>query len=90
MNELPIGTAVTTRQGVQVRRYAVDFPGWDAPNVAEFLLDIPMGLVGKVTYVEHHGHNPWTRYSIHFADGTRAYGLVWGEDFDVLNGGVSR
>jgi len=69
------GTRVRTLAGIQTRRYAVDFPGWDSPNAQEFLLPTPARLVGTVTCVEQHGSNPWTRYSIKFDDGTRVSGL---------------
>jgi hypothetical protein len=70
-------TALATKH----RRLAVDFPGWGAVNYGEFLLPIPEGLAGVVTYVESHGSNPWTRYCVRFEDGTTASGLVAGQDF---------
>ena len=64
------------------RRFAVDFPGWSDPSHLDYLLPVPQGLRGTVTYVEQHGSNPWTRYSIKFEDGSKMYGAIAGEDFD--------
>ena len=58
------------------RRRAVDFPGWGAADYAGYLLPIPEGLAGTVTYVESHGSDPYTRYSVVFDDGTGASGLI--------------
>jgi hypothetical protein len=66
--------------GSQRLRRAADFPGWDAPDYASYLLPIPAGLEGTVTCVESHGSNPWTRYSVTFTDGTAASGLCIGTD----------
>jgi hypothetical protein len=65
------------------RRFPADFPGWGRPGAAESLLPIPQGLPGVIADVESHGSNPWTRYSVRFADGTRACGLVLGDDIEL-------
>jgi len=77
--------ALTTR----TRALAVDFPGWGAPNYADFLVPILEGAHGVVTSVESHGSNPWTRYTIRFADGTRASGLCLGSDIEFASSLVS-
>lgn len=65
------------------RRLAPDFPGWGAPDYADYFIDTPdAGLTGTVTSVESHGMNPWTRYSVRFSDGTSASGLVEGKDIE--------
>lgn len=74
--EITEGTRVRTREGIEVRRFAVNFPGWSDPNFCDFLLPTPARLTGIVTRVEQHGINPWTRYSIRFDDGTRISGLA--------------
>lgn len=68
------------------RRLAVDFPGWGDPGYASYLLPIPEGLPGAITGVESHGANPWTRYTVRFADGTTASGLVIGTDIAFADG----
>ncbi len=65
------------------RRLAVNFPGWDDPSYEEFLLEIPVGLTGKITNVEQHGSSPWTRYGVRFSDGTTASGLILGQDIKI-------
>jgi hypothetical protein len=60
------------------RRYPVDFPGWGAPDAADYLLSIPAGLKGVITGVESHNSNPWTKYGVRFEDGTTAHGLIMG------------
>lgn len=67
------------------RRLAVDFPGWGADNYADFLLPITDDLTGTVTDVESHGNAPYTRYGVRFTDGTRAHGLVNGEDILIID-----
>lgn len=44
-------------------------------------VDWQAGLTGVVTCVESHGSNPWTRYTIRFADGGFASGLIYGRHF---------
>lgn len=63
------------------RRFAKDFPGWSHPNFHDYLLETTAGLQGMVTYVEQHGSNPWTRYSIEFDDGSSMCGACEGTDF---------
>lgn len=67
--------------GARHRRRSADFPGWGDPDYARYLLPIPAGLKGVVTRVESHGSNPWTRYSVTFADNSAASGLCAGVDF---------
>lgn len=62
------------------RRFAAGFPGWDAPDCDDYLLPIPAGLCGEITYVESHNSNPWTKYGVRFEDGTTAHGLIMGSD----------
>jgi hypothetical protein len=62
------------------RRLAVNFPGWGAPDYADYLLPIPAGLTGTVTAVESHGSNPWTRYTVKLDDGTRIIGAIEGAE----------
>jgi hypothetical protein len=50
------------------------------------LLHIPPGLPGRVEAVESHGHNPWTLYTIRFADGTFATGMAFASDFCFNDG----
>lgn len=83
MPEIAAGAPVITRRGVQSRRFAVDFPGWDAPNAADFLLPIEAGLSGVVIDVESHGSAPYTRYAVKFTDGTHAAGL-FSQDLSTL------
>ena len=75
-------TALATR----VRRYPANFPGWGAPDAATTLLAIPEGLAGVITSVESHGSAPYTRYTVRFADGTRAAGLCIDADFAFADG----
>lgn len=77
-----IGRRVVARD-TETRRLAVDFPGWDAPNYENFLLEIPVDLGGKIVDVEQHGSNPWTRYTVEFDDGTRSVGLILGKDIKI-------
>jgi hypothetical protein len=70
--------ALTTRRN----RRPLDFPGWGQPGDTESLLPIPAGLAGTVTSVESHGAAPHTRYAVRFTDGSRAAGLVAGQDFE--------
>lgn len=65
------------------RRFPKNFPGWSAPNAADLLLEIPIGLAGRITEVESHGHNPWTRYLVYFDDGTWSNGLIIGKDIKL-------
>lgn len=69
--------------GSPITRHAVDFPGWGHPNAFDYLLPTPAGLAGTISNVESHGMNPWTRYSVRYDDGTRAYGLVLGRDIQL-------
>jgi hypothetical protein len=80
------GRPVTVLAGCRHRRFAADFPGWGAPDHADYLIDMPAGLAGVVTAVESHGARPWTRYSVRFEDGTRASGLYLGTDFAFADG----
>lgn len=64
----------------QTRRLAKDFPGWDAPNHLDFLLETPAGILGTIIKIEHHGSNPWTRYYIRFDDGSVSGGMIIGKD----------
>jgi hypothetical protein len=64
---------------------AADFPGWGSPGYEDFLVPIPEGAHGVVDHVESHGSNPWTRYTIRFADGTRASGLCLGSDIEFAS-----
>ena len=69
-----------TSLGAKHRRFAADFPGWDVPDHASYLLPITAGMTGVVTQVESHGIAPHTRYSVKFPDGSHASGLVLGQD----------
>jgi len=62
---------------------AADFPGWGASNYADFLLPFAdrIGMEATVKSVEMHGSNPWTRYCIVLADGTRASGAILDKTF---------
>lgn len=57
------------------RRFAQDFPGWNAPNYGAFILPIPDGFAGIIRDVESHGAAPYTRYTVRFDDGSYASGL---------------
>lgn len=69
------GSRVIAGANIQQRRHAVDWPGWEHPDHKNFLLDIPAGLTGTVIWVESHGSNPWTRYSVRFDDDSTAHGM---------------
>ncbi len=84
MEELRTGTKVRTREGVTVRRFAADFPGWGAENYRDFLIETPAGLTGMITSVNSHGSKPWTRYSIRLDDGSYLSDVIPGRDFDVI------
>lgn len=62
----------------------VDFPGWGHPNAYDHLHRPTFGVEGEIVAVESHGSNPWTRYSVRFADGTRASGLGLGTDIELV------
>lgn len=84
MNELAVGTWVITCPNVKIRRFAADFPGWQEPNYADFLLPTPAGMRGRIISVNQHGHRPWTRYSVRLEDGTHLSNVVDGRDFEVI------
>jgi hypothetical protein len=63
-----------------------DFPGWGDPDYAAHLRPIAEGVTGTITSVESHGAAPYTRYTVAFADGTRASGLVLGTDVEFAAG----
>lgn len=65
------------------RMLAANFPGWGDPNYADFFVQCEIGDSGVITDVESHGSNPWTRYSIRLANGSRQHGLVLGTHFEV-------
>lgn len=83
-NNPAIDRLVVARE-TSTRRLAVNFPGWDSPDYERFLLEIPTGLTGRITNVEHHGSNPWTRYGVRFSDGTTAHGLILGKDIRIMS-----
>lgn len=56
-------------------KLAADFPGWGAPDYADYLIPIQPGEPVWITDVESHGAAPFTRYSVEFPDGSRAYGI---------------
>lgn len=68
-----IGSSFVTLAPQRARH--ADFPGWDAPNYADFFVDHPAGVTGTITHIESHGSNPWTRYSVLYADGSRGSGV---------------
>lgn len=78
------GRKVRTLASSRHRRYGTDFPGWDAPDAADHLLEAEPGLTGTITSVESHGSNPWTRYSVRFDDGSHTAGLVLGTDIEFI------
>jgi hypothetical protein len=84
MSELERGTEVITLADVKIRRFAADFPGWHVPNYVDFLLPTPAGMRGRIISVNHHGHRPWTRYSVRLEDGTHLSDVVDGRDFEVI------
>lgn len=53
------------------------------------LADVPVGAVGRVTSVESHGANPWTRYVIEYTVGGvthRGWGQCPDSDFEWFPG----
>lgn len=73
-HKLTVGTEV--RATAPIRALAVNFPGWGAPNYADFFEDHSTGQVGEVVGVESHGQNPWTRYTVRWIDGSRTSGVT--------------
>jgi hypothetical protein len=67
-----------------------DFPGWGAPDAADWLRPITPGAPGVIVTVDSHGQPPYTRYSVRFGDGTHTSGLVFGQDFEFADGQPQR
>lgn len=59
------------------------FPGWgeDLEICKQHMRPIVDGEQAEVVGIESHGMNPWTRFTLRFADGARASGVnpadVW-------------
>lgn len=77
-----IGKRVVTLAGCS-NRLPKDFPGWGHPEAIDSLLATEAGLHGVIRDVEHHGSNPWTRYSVLFEDGSYSDGLIIGKDIKL-------
>jgi hypothetical protein len=54
-------------------RLLASFPGWGAADYADHLAPIARGSWAVITSVQSHGSAPYTRYSVRFADGSRAH-----------------
>lgn len=67
----------------KTRRLAKGFPGWNAPNYEDFLVETPAGIMGTIIEIEHHGQNPWTRYYVRFDDGSVSGGMIIGKDIKL-------
>ena len=70
-----VGRTIVVKATLRQKAHTPDFPGWGDPNYAAYLVPIQAGWLGTITNVENHGMNPWTRYSIRFDNGCRAYGV---------------
>lgn len=68
----PLLTATTAKP---IRFRSPDFPGWGAPDWADYFVDLPAGIPVTITGTEQHGANPWTRYAIVDGDGNRTNGV---------------
>ena len=78
------GRSVVTLRSSRTRRLPADFVGWGHPDAIGSLLEPKTGLTGRITNVESHGSNPWTRYTVRFDDGSTASGLVLGVDVEMI------
>lgn len=76
IEDITVGTRVIAVAGAKNTRFPVNFPGWGTPNAADTLLPWVEGMTGVVSFVESHGMNPWTRFSVRWSDGTRSSGIV--------------
>jgi hypothetical protein len=84
VNDFRRGATVRIREDAPGNYFPTDFPGWGTPNAADHLRPMTerAGQLATVTSVESHGSNPWTRYSIRFADGAHTGGTIPGVEFD--------
>lgn len=87
-----MGNVNDHRHGQQVRLLPTatgncltpDFPGWGAPDYADYLTPVAQfaGQIGIVRSVNSHGSNPWTRYSILIETGHYLIDGIEGRDFE--------
>lgn len=82
VNDYRKGELVIISETATKNYRTANFPGWEDLEAAKAeLKPLVAGMMGVVTSVESHGSNPWTRYSVEFANGGHASGLVAGLDF---------
>ncbi|WP_433660771.1 hypothetical protein ACQPW1_00330 [Nocardia sp. CA-128927] len=60
------GRRIRLLDGVTGNGIAPGWPGWDAPNQADYRRALEAGWVGTIESVESHGYAPYTRYAVKF------------------------